>query len=76
MKKTKKERAKEVITKIFPIVLIALDVAAAAVYAANGDAKKSCLLDRGCRSEYLCNILRGRHGRKRNKNKHRRGRIL
>jgi len=38
--KTKKERAKEVITKIFPIVLIALDVAAAAVYAANGDAKK------------------------------------
>ena len=40
-KKTKKERAKEVITQIFPIVLIALDVAAAAVYAANGDAKKA-----------------------------------
>lgn len=39
--KNEKERAKEVITKIFPIVLIALDVAAAAVYAANGDAKKA-----------------------------------
>ena len=39
--KNKKERANEVITKIFPIVLIALDVAAAAVYAANGDVKKA-----------------------------------